>query len=146
MRYKGFFRPRNISKYKGDHRKIIYRSKLELIFMKYCDGKDNVLKWSSEEIVIPYRSPIDGKVHRYFPDFWVKTAQGETLIEIKSKVQTKPPKPKPNRRRFIKEVKIWGINEAKWKAAMAYCETRNWGSVFISTLFNAYSLSFLWRW
>ena len=123
---KGLYKPKNISKYKGDYRKIDHRSGLELRFMRYLDGNDSILKWSSEEIVIPFRSPIDGKVHRYFPDFWVKTAQGETLIEIKSKVQTKPPKPKPNRRRFIKEVKIWGINEAKWKAAMAYCETRNW--------------------
>ena len=48
-----------------------------------------------------------------FPDFWVKTPQGETLIEIKPKIQTKPPKPKPNRRRFIREVKAWGVNEAK---------------------------------
>ena len=126
MRYKGFFRPRNISKYKGDHRKIIYRSKLELIFMKYCDGKDNVLKWSSEEIVIPYRSPIDGKVHRYFPDFWVKTTQGEPLIEIKPKIQTKPPKLKSNKRRYIREVRTWGVNEAKWNAAIAYCENRGW--------------------
>ena len=126
MRYKGFFRPRNISKYKGDHRKIIYRSKLELIFMKYCDGKDNVLKWSSEEIVIPYRSPIDGKVHRYFPDFWVKTTQGETLIEIKPKIQTKHPKLKSNKRRYIREVRTWGVNEAKWNAAIAYCENRGW--------------------
>ena len=131
MRYKGFFRPRNISKYKGDHRKIIYRSKLELIFMKYCDGKDNVLKWSSEEIVIPYRSPIDGKVHRYFPDFWVKTTQGETLIEIKPKVQTSPPKGGPpvdrrKKRRYLREIRTWGVNEAKWKAAKHYCELRNW--------------------
>jgi hypothetical protein len=62
--------------------------------MRYLDGNDSILRWSSEEIIIPYRSPIDGKVHRYFPDFWVKTSQGETLIEIKSKIQTKPPKPK----------------------------------------------------
>jgi len=123
---KGFYKPKNISKYKGDYRKIFHRSGLELKFMRYLDGNDSVLKWSSEEIVIPYRSPIDGKVHRYFPDFWVKTPQGETLIEIKPKIQTKPPKPKPNRRRFIREVKTWGVNEAKWKAAMAYCESRNW--------------------
>ena len=94
--------------------------------MKYCDGKDNVLKWSSEEIVIPYRSPIDGKVHRYFPDFWVKTTQGETLIEIKPKIQTKPPKLKSNKRRYIREVRTWGVNEAKWNAAITYCENRGW--------------------
>ena len=79
---KGLYKPKNISKYKGDYRKIFHRSGLELKFMRYLDGNDSILKWSSEEIIIPYRSPIDGKVHRYFPDFWIKTAQGETLIEI----------------------------------------------------------------
>ena len=126
MAYKGKFRPQNYKKYKGDYTKIIYRSGWELTFMKYLDRQPEVLRWSSEEIIIPYRSPIDGKVHRYFPDFWVKTSQGETLIEIKPKIQTKPPKPKANRRRFIREVKTWGVNEAKWKAATTYCEARNW--------------------
>ena len=119
---KGLYKPKNISKYKGDYRKIFHRSGLELKFMRYLDGNDSILKWSSEEIIIPYRSPIDGKVHRYFPDFWIKTAQGETLIEIKPKIQTKPPKPKPNRRRFIREVKAWGVNEAKWKYAVEFCD------------------------
>ena len=95
MRYKGFFRPRKISKYKGDHRKIVYRSKLELTFMKYCDDNDAILEWSSEEIIIPYRSPVDGKLHRYFPDFWVRTPNGQTLIEIKPKRQCKPPTKNP---------------------------------------------------
>ena len=90
---KGYYKPKNISKYRGDYRNIFHRSGLELKFMRYLDGNDSILKWSSEEIIIPYRSPIDGKVHRYFPDFWVKTSQGETLIEIKPKIQTKPPKP-----------------------------------------------------
>ena len=94
--------------------------------MRYCDGNDKVIKWSSEEVTIPYRSPIDGKLHRYFPDFWVKTSQGETLIEIKPKIQTKPPKQKANKRRYIREVKTWGVNEAKWKAAEAYCKDQNW--------------------
>jgi hypothetical protein len=87
-------------------------------------------------VIIPYRSPIDGKRHRYFPDFWLRIlgADGqikETLIEIKPKAQTIPPKTTPpkdpkRRRRFIKEVKTWGVNEAKWKAASAYCIDKNW--------------------
>jgi len=134
---KGIYKPKNISKYRGDYRNIVYRSGLELKFMRYLDGNDSILKWSSEEIVIPYRSPIDGKVHRYFPDFWVKTSQGETLIEIKPKLQTLPPKSKPpkdgrKRRRYITEVKRWGVNEAKWKAAKAYCMDRNWKWVILT--------------
>ena len=95
--------------------------------MKYLDRQPEVLRWSSEEIIIPYRSPIDNRLHRYYPDFWVKTSKGESLIEIKPKKQTKPPKPNPkHKRRFLKEVKTWGINEAKWKAAQEFCENRGW--------------------
>ena len=92
MSYKGKFKPKNRAKYKGDHTAITYRSLWELRFMRYLDTTSSVLKWSSEEIVIPYRSPIDGRRHRYFPDFWVKvkTSEGlvkESLIEVKPKAQ-----------------------------------------------------------
>ena len=137
MSYKGKFKPKNRLKYKGDHTAITYRSLWELRFMRYLDTTPSVLKWSSEEIVIPYRSPIDGRRHRYFPDFWVKvkTSEGlvkESLIEVKPKAQCSPPKgapPKDRRKRgrFIREVKTWGVNEAKWKAAKAYCDDRKWG-------------------
>ncbi|SVE28479.1 uncharacterized protein METZ01_LOCUS481333, partial [marine metagenome] len=92
MRYKGKFRPQNIEKYKGNPSNIVYRSGWELDFMKYLDRQPEVLQWNSEEIIIPYKSPIDGKWHRYYPDFWVRTSKGESLIEIKPKKQTKPPK------------------------------------------------------
>ena len=127
MRYKGKFRPQNREKYKGNSSNIIYRSGWELDFMKYLDRQPGVLQWNSEEIIIPYKSPIDGKWHRYYPDFWVKTSQGESLIEIKPKKQTKPPKPNPkHKRRYLKEVRVWGINEAKWKAAAEVCENKGW--------------------
>jgi hypothetical protein len=127
MAYKGKFRPENYKKYKGDYTKITYRSGWELKFMKYLDRQPNVLSWSSEEVIIPYKSPIDNKWHRYYPDFWVKTKQGETLVEIKPKKQTRPPKLNPkNKRRYLNEVKTWGINEAKWKAAVSVCETKGW--------------------
>ena len=110
--------------------------------MRLCDQRESVLKWASEEIVIPYRSPIDGRRHRYFPDFWVKVLKAdgsisESLIEIKPKLQTQPPKSKPpkdgrKRRRYITEVKRWGVNEAKWKAAKAYCMDRNWKWVILT--------------
>ena len=129
MSYRGKFKPRNISKYKGDYTAITYRSSWELKFMGYLDKNPDILRWSSEEIVIPYRSPIDGKRHRYFPDFWIKVQKAngtieESLIEIKPKSQCKPPKSKPKRktRRWYNEVKTWGINEAKWKHATEWCD------------------------
>ena len=131
MGYKGKFKPKNIAKYKGDFSAITYRSLWELRFMRYLDSTSSIIKWSSEEIAIPYLSPLDGKRHRYFPDFWIriKSSDGtikERLIEIKPKIQTQPPKGGPptdrkKRRRYIREVKTWGINEAKWKYATEWC-------------------------
>lgn len=139
MSYKGRFRAKNPQKYKGDPTKIIYRSLWEFKFFKYVDEHPDVIWWASEEYVVPYMSPIDGKVHRYFPDVVLKkkTPDGtfETLmIEIKPKSQTKPPDiSKKNNtptgrisRRYLKEVKTYGTNEAKWKAARKYCEERGW--------------------
>ena len=73
MSYKGKFKPSNYLKYKGDPTKIIYRSLWELKFMNWCDRNENILEWGSEEIAIPYISPVDRRVHRYFPDFYVRT-------------------------------------------------------------------------
>ena len=127
MAYKGKFRPQNPKKYKGDYTKIIYRSGWELKFMNYLDRQPEVISWSSEEVIIPYKSPIDNKFHRYYPDFWVKTLKGESLIEIKPKRQTLPPKENPkHRRRYLKEVKTWGINSAKFAAAEQFCKSKGW--------------------
>ena len=134
MAYKGKYKPKNRSKYKGDPTKIVYRSLWERRFMVYCDENPSIIKWASEEVVIPYRSPIDRRIHRYYPDFWVKTKKHDgsieiSLIEIKPKVQTKPPKDTGRKRksgRFILEMKRYGVNEAKWKAAKAYCKDRRY--------------------
>jgi hypothetical protein len=130
MSYSGKYRPSNKHKYKGDPTNIIYRSLWERKFMVWCDKNENVLEWGSEEIVIPYISPVDNRVHRYFPDFYVRarTRNGRIekyIIEIKPKSQTKPPtKQKRITRRFITEVKTYAVNEAKWKAAREYCADR----------------------
>lgn len=133
MSYKGKYKPQNPKKYDGDPTNIIYRSLLERRFMVYCDTHANIIKWSSEEVVIPYVSPLDNRVHRYFVDFMIqyRDASGAlrtVLIEVKPKSQTAPPKRpdgKPTRR-FINEVKTWGVNSAKWKAANEYCTDRKW--------------------
>ncbi len=139
MSYKGRFRPKNPEKYKGDPTKIIYRSLWELKFFRRIDEHPDVLWWQSEEIAIPYMSPIDGKRHRYFPDVVLrkKTPDGTTetlMIEIKPMKQTIPPDiakknaTKTGRvsRRYLNEVKTYGVNEAKWKAARQYCSERGW--------------------
>ena len=97
MSYSGKFKPKNYKKYKGDPTKIYYRSLWERRFMVYCDNNPSIIEWGSEEIIIPYRSPVDRKVHRYFPDFYIKyqNSKGEVLreiVEVKPKAQCLPPK------------------------------------------------------
>ena len=133
--HKGRFKPQHPEKYVGDATKIIYRSWWEFKLMSYCDKHSSIIEWSSEEVIVPYRSPIDGRMHRYFPDFVVqqKSKDGTievVMIEVKPKNQTKPPKiPDKNaskNKRFLNEVKTWGVNSAKWEAAEAYCKQRGW--------------------
>ena len=136
--HQGFFKPRNPQKYKGDPTNIVYRSSWELRLFMYLDSHPNVLKWGSEEIIIPYKSPIDGRWHRYFPDVYVEQINIEgkkqtVLIEIKPDAQTRPPSPDKSKtakgrpsRKYLTEVMTWGVNEAKWKAAEEYCVDRGW--------------------
>jgi len=131
MAYKGYFRPENPSKYIGNPTQIMYRSMWERKFMKYCDQSTNVLRWASEEVVIPYFSPVDKKSHRYFVDFLVeiRTPEGikTWLVEIKPKKQCREPEKKKRvTRSYITEVKTWITNKAKWEAAKKVSDARGW--------------------
>jgi hypothetical protein len=79
--HKGRYVPNKPQKYRGDYNNIVYRSSWERRFMLYCDRSDAIIEWGSEEIIIPYRSPLDGKVHRYFPDFYIKVKQSDGAIK-----------------------------------------------------------------
>lgn len=132
MSYKGKFQPSYPNKYKGDHRNIIYRSLWERKFMVYCDLNENILEWGSEEVALPYRSPLDNKVHRYFPDFYIKVREKtgrikKYLIEVKPFKQTKEPVPQKRKTKsYIYEVTEYAKNQAKWSAAREYCKDRQW--------------------
>ena len=129
MSYKGRYIPTNPKKYKGDPQNIIYRSLWERKFMVYCDTSKAIIEWGSEEIIIPYISPWDNKVHRYFPDFYIKVKQSNNIakkyiIEIKPKKQCSPPdtQPKKKTKNWLNEVKNWSVNDAKWKHADKWCK------------------------
>ena len=132
MSYKGKYKPSFPDKYKGDPTNIIYRSLWERKFCVYCDTNEKILEWSSEEKCIPYRSPIDGKIHRYFPDFLIKVQESngsikKYMIEIKPKKQTAPPiKPQRQTKKYISEVYEYAKNQAKWEAAKDWCEDRGY--------------------
>lgn len=125
--YKGLYRVKNIRKYEGDFKNVVYRSLWERQVFRWCDENDQVLKWSSEEIIIPYFYPLDRKNHRYFVDLKFTTAQGTFLVEIKPKSQTVPPK-KPIRQtpKYLEEARTYVKNQCKWEAANNYAKDRNW--------------------
>jgi len=132
MAYSGQFKPSNPQKYVGDHKNIIYRSSWEARVMNWLDKNPSIVSWASEEVVIPYVSPVDGRWHRYFPDFVVKVKDKNCtlktmMLEVKPKKQTKEPEQQRRvTKRYITEVTTWGVNQAKWKAATEYCLDRNW--------------------
>ena len=132
-RYKqGIYLVKNPQKYKGDATNVVYRSSWELRVFKWMDDNPNVIEWASEECVIPYKSPVDNKMHRYFPDIWAKIygIDGRTktyLIEIKPEAQANEPAIKKKiTKQYINEVCTYAINQAKWKAAREFCLDRRW--------------------
>jgi hypothetical protein len=136
--HQGRFRPKNPQKYRGDPRNIIYRSSWELKVCRKLDLHPDVIEWGSEELVIPYRSPIDGKMHRYFTDFIVKRKDqfgniATIVLEVKPKKQTLPPDKSKGKtptgrykRSFLREVATFQINRRKWEAAEDFCRSRGW--------------------
>jgi len=131
MKYhQGKFSPKNPEKYIGDSTKIFYRSGWEKKTMLFFDNNESILEWGSEEIIIPYLSPVDNRIHRYFPDFVVvsKSADGKInryLVEVKPKAQTLPPKMKKKATpRMLTEIMTYEVNQAKWAAAEHWCKTK----------------------
>jgi len=129
--HKGHYRPKNPTKYKGDPSEIIYRSSWEARFMSFLDKNTAVVEWASEEFSIPYFDPVQNRIRRYFPDFWIKAKgkDGNTkvmVIEVKPLKETYEPSPTRNRKRMISEQTTWATNQAKWIAASNFCAERGW--------------------
>lgn len=124
------------NKYSGDPTNVVYRSSWELKFMNWCDNNSSVLSWSSEETIVPYRSPIDMKLHRYFLDFKIKVNSNDGiktyLVEIKPSSQRIPPKiPKRNSKRYLIECSTFMVNQAKWTAADRWAKDRGWNFIIL---------------
>lgn len=131
MSYKGWFKPKNPNKYKGDASNIVYRSSWELQVMKYLDDNPAVIWWASEELFVKYVSPVDNKVHRYFPDFIVRTkrkdgSESTIMMEVKPHKQTQMPTQKRKTKRFLQEVAEYAVNQEKWRAADLFCKEHGW--------------------
>ena len=126
----GRYTVKNPKKYLGNYTKVIFRSSWELKMFIWCDDNPNVLKWNSEEVVIPYINPFDGQYHRYFTDIYAEILRnGEIqkfIYEIKPRTETMPPKkPKRRSKSYVNRLKTYLINQAKWESAAKYCKERN---------------------
>jgi hypothetical protein len=129
--YKGKFTPQNPQKYNGNPDNIIYRSSWELRCMKWFDDNPNIIWWSSEELAIPYYSPVDKRMHRYFPDFIIKVKRKDDtimtyVVEVKPEAQTKKPTQKRKTKNFLRESITYVVNQMKWKAADEFCHAHGW--------------------
>jgi len=134
MFHKRRFIPTNPQKYSGDVSNIVMRSSWETRFANWCDKNPQIIRWSSEETVVPYRCPTDNKIHRYFIDFKITLADGRTyLIEIKPLKQlSQPVFPGKRTKRYLTESFYFIKNQAKWKAANDYAKDRGWGFKIIT--------------
>lgn len=128
--HQGKYKPKNPHKYLGNPTNIIYRSGWEKYFLQWCDLTPSVIGYGSEELIVPYISPLDGRVHRYYIDFVVLIRQlngniQKFAVEIKPYSQTKPPKVSSKRQVLTESLKkkmdTYIINQAKWEAAKKFC-------------------------
>jgi hypothetical protein len=128
MFHKRIYKPIFPEKYAGDPTNIIMRSSWETMFAGWCDKNPSIVKWSSEETIVPYRCPTDDKIHRYFVDFKITLSNGKTyLVEVKPAKQTVPPQfPGKRTQRYLTESLTFIKNQAKWEAAKNYCKDRGW--------------------
>lgn len=138
MFHKRKFTPTNPNKYSGDPTNIIMRSSWETKFANWCDMNPSVVKWKSEETIIPYRCQTDNKIHRYFVDFHIqikdKAGSIKTyLVEIKPSKQTIPPVfPGKRTKRYLEESFAFIKNQSKWEAAKEYAKVRGWEFIIIT--------------
>jgi hypothetical protein len=128
MAYCGKFNPKNLGKYEGDWRRIEYRSLWERQVFRFCDDNDAIVRWSSEEVVVPYRCKTDNRVHRYFVDLKITFKNGDTyLVEIKPKKETIEPKKRATKSKgYLTEVLKYVKNISKWESADEYAKQRGW--------------------
>ena len=125
---KSIYKPSNPQKYQGDANNIICRSSWERKFCRWCDLNESIVSWASEEFSIPYVSPVDNRIHRYYPDYLIKVKEKDGrvktyVVEVKPKKQTVPPQKKSRvTKSYLHECKTYAVNQAKWKAADEFCK------------------------
>ena len=147
MAYKSKFAPKNPAKYCGPNiGNIITRSTWEKAVCKAFDKNPNVVRWSSECVVVPYFDTLKMKNRRYFVDFYVEFADGKKImIEVKPHKETVAP-PKFNKKmeelagvlnesskayyhpivqKKYRAIITFRCNRDKWSSAIKYAEKKD---------------------
>ena len=133
----GVYRPVNRNKFIGI-KLPEYRSSWELKFFQWCDKNSNVLEWGSESVIVPYRSPVDGRMHRYYVDNVIALREGNTinkyLVEIKPYKQTQPPVSSKRKKAstILYEQKTYAVNQAKWAAAKIFATKKDMNFIILT--------------
>lgn len=137
----GYYKVENQDKYIGDLTKIIYRSSWEYRFCRYCDVNDEVLKWSSEPVGIKYISPIDGREHTYYVDFYMRVQRDDLyedyIAEVKPSASLSQPILEGNMttkklKNYNYALSTWLVNRSKFAAAKNYAEGRGYKFIIVT--------------
>lgn len=137
----GKYKPLNPKKYIGNPSNITFRSSWEYDLMNWLDRHPAVRRWASEEVIIPYLSPVDGKQHRYYVDFYAEIFTRNQilekyLIEVKPYAQTVFPKMKKKSGVLTEsskeDMRTFLVNSAKWKAASRFAQKRGMKFIIIT--------------
>lgn len=125
----GYYTLRNPSKYIGDPQKVRFMSSWEFEAHRFFDTNARVVKWSSEPFGIPYIKPTDGKIHKYYVDYYCEYIDSDgvihkELVELKPMSQVKPPSNRITKNSLYNGI-TYAVNMAKWEAAHNYCKSQN---------------------
>lgn len=124
-----------------DDKPLVARSGLEMKWFTRLDNMENVLKWSSERVVVPYEKPIfiledrpeitHTEERRYFVDLWVLWKTGDRVVELLAEIKPEsmcyPPKePKINNKKsmsnYYSSMQTYLINRSKWVSTHNFCQ------------------------
>lgn len=127
---KGLYKLRHPEKYRGNRTSIRYMSSWELNMHRFLDNNPNIIEWVFEGLAIPYIKPTDGKIHKYYVDYFVKYRDKNgniktELIEVKPEKQTKISTDRNSKTRLYENL-TYAVNQSKWEAAAKFAERNGW--------------------
>lgn len=129
--HQGYVNPNSLKKYATESKNepIIFRSGLEWKFMEYCESNNNIVKWASEPIGIPYYNKLLKRDATYYIDYIIENKDGQRcMVEVKPYDQTV----KPSQFSSDWAKKAWITNVCKWQAAIEYAKEHDMKFIIVT--------------